>query len=156
MLGIICFDIDAPAGIEQMVPLLGSVLKLVSSLKTLLILSADTDQEGELPAAVCIPPLHCPSLTTVWLEGRASALLIQSLVLPNINTLTTIVLETECRPMSGSDFGNFCTCLCQSTSLECLWWDNVDLNAHEEKELVSALEQISSLKMVRCIMILQY
>ena len=25
---------------------------------------------------------------------------------------------------------------------------NVDLNAHEEKELVSALEQISSLKMV--------
>ena len=141
------FTISAPADIEQMVPLLGSVLKLVSSLKTLLINSVDTDQEGELPAAVCIPPLHCPSLTTFWLQGRASASLIQSLVLPNINTLTTIVLD-KCRPMSGSDFGNFCTCLCQSTSLECLRLDNLDLNGHEEKELVSALEQISSLKMV--------
>ena len=139
-------SIGDPAGIVQKIALLGSVLKLVSSLKTLMITSADTDQEGELPAAVCIPPLHCPSLTTVYLLGRASASLIQSLVLPNINTLTTIVLY-KCRPMSGSDFGNFCTCLCQSTSLECLMWDN-DLNAHKEKELVSALEQISSLKMV--------
>ena len=146
-LELFVFGIDAPAGIEQMVPLLGSVLKLVPSLKTLVISSADTDQEGELPAAVCIPPLHCPSLTTVWLQGRASASLIQSLVLPNINTLTTIVLD-KCRRMSGSDFGNFCTCLCQSTSLECLRLDNLDLNGHEEKELVSALEQISSLKMV--------
>ena len=112
-----------------------------------MITSADTDQEGKLPAAVCIPPLHCPSLTSVWLKGRASASLIQSLVLPNINTLTSIMLK-ECRPMSGSEFGNFCTCLCQSTSLECLRWDSVNLNLHEEKELVSALEQISSLKMV--------
>ena len=146
-LELLAFGIDTPAEIEQMIPLLGSVLKLVSSLKTLVILSADTDQEGELPAAVCIPPLHCPSLTTVWLRGRASASLIQSLVLPNINTLTTILL-VKCRPMSGSEFGNFCTSLCQSTSLECFSWNNVDLNAHEEKELVSALEQISSLKMV--------
>ena len=146
-LELFMFNIDAPADIEQMIPLLGSVLKLVSSLKTLMIGSADTDQEGELPAAVCIPPLHCPSLTTVWLMGRASASLIQSLILPNINTLTTIILDV-CRPMSGSDFGNFCTCLCQSASLECLMWNNVDLNAHEKKELVSALQQISSLKMV--------
>ena len=110
-----------------------------------MIRSADTDQEGELPAAVCIPPLHCPSLTTVWLEGRASASLIQSLVLPN--NLTGIFINA-CRPMSGSEFGNFSTCLCQSTSLECFMWDSVALSAHEEKELVSALEQISSLKMV--------
>ena len=51
-LELFVFDIDAPAGMEQMIPLLGSVLKLVS-LKTLTIVSADTDQEGELPAAVC-------------------------------------------------------------------------------------------------------
>ena len=147
-LEIFGLDIDAPAdNIEQMVPLLGSVLKLVSSLKILMISSNDTDQEGELPAAVCIPPLHCPSLTTVMLEDRASASLIQSLVLSNINTLTTILL-VKCRPMSGSEFGNFCTCLCHSTSHECMLLNDVDLNAHEEKELVSALEQISSLKMV--------
>ena len=139
-----------PAGIAQNVPLLCSVVKL-SSLKTLMI-RAD-DQEGdELPAAVCIPPLHCPSLTTITLIGRASASLIESLILLYINTLTTIVMSDGCRPMSGSEFGNFCSCLCQSTStrLEFLWWKDVDLSAHELKELVSALEQISSLKMVIC------
>ena len=128
------------------VPLLCSVVKL-SSLKTLII--GTVDQEGdELPAAVCIPPLHCPSLTTIWLDDSTSESLIESLVLPNINTLTTIYLSAGCRPMSGSEFGNFCSCLCQSTSLEFLWWEDVDLSAHELKELVSALEQISSLKMV--------
>ena len=58
-------------------------------------------------------------------------------------------MREGCRPISlSSEFGNFCSCLCQSTSLECLWWYDVDLSAHELKELVSALEQISSLKMV--------
>ena len=133
-----------PANIEQMVPFLCSVRILVS-LKMLTMMI--TDFENELPAAVSIPPLHCPSLTTVILEGRASGLFIQSLVLPNINTLTTIAL-TECRPTSGSEFSNFCCCLCQSTSLECLSSADVELSAHEEKELVSALEQISSLKAV--------
>ena len=81
-LEMIMFDIN-PAGIAENVPLLCSVLKL-SSLKTLTI--GTCDQEGdELPAAVCIPPLHCPSLTTIFLRGRAGASLIESLVLPNIN-----------------------------------------------------------------------
>ena len=135
-----------PAGIAENVPLLCSVVKL-SSLKTLVIETCD--QEGdELPAAVCIPPLHCPSLKTIWLDGRASGSLIESLVLPNINTLTILAMDKGCRPMSGSEFGNLCSCLCQSTSLELLQWKDVDLSAHELKELVSALEQISSLKMV--------
>ena len=130
---------------SENVPLLCSAVKL-SSLKALVI--GYSDQEGdELPAAVCIPPLHCPSLTTICL-GRACASLIESLVLPNINTLTTIYMSDGCRPMSGLEFGNFCSCLCQSTSLECFAMNNVDLSAHELKELVSALEQISSLKMV--------
>ena len=68
--------------------------------------------------------LHCPSLS-VWLEGRASASLIQSLVLPN--NLTGIFINA-CRPMSGSEFGNFSTYLCQSSSLEYMMWDDVDLN----------------------------
>ena len=108
----------------------------------------DNKLEDEFPA-ICIPaPLHCPSLKSVWLWGKKSVPLIQSLVLPNINTLTTIVL-TECRPRSGSEFDNFCSFLCQSTSLEFLSCVDVDLNAHEEKkQLVSALEKISSLKLV--------
>ena len=131
-------------GITQMVSLLYNVYKLVS-LKSLMI-QADGN-EGELPAAVCIPPLHCPSLTTILLGGRASGLFFQSLVLPNVNTLTSIAL-TECRPRSGSEFDNFCSCLCQSTSLECLSCADVELSTHEEKKLVSALEQTSSLKAV--------
>ena len=145
-LELISLGVNSPAGIAENVPLLCSVVKL-SSLK--ILMTFIDDREGyELPAAVCIPPLHCPSLTTIMLDGRASASLIESLVLPNINTLTTILMSDGCMPMSGSDFGNFCSCLCQSTSLECLWWKDVDLSAHELKELVSALEQISSLKIV--------
>ena len=144
-LEMIMFNIN-PAGIAENVPLLCSVLKL-NSLKTLTI--GTCDQEGdELPAAVRIPPLHCPSLTTIFLSGRAGASLIESLVLPNINNLSTIMM-IGCRPMSGSEFSNFCSCLCQSTSLVFLKWDNVDLSAHELKELASVLEQISSLKMVK-------
>ena len=146
-LELIALKINNPAGLAENVPLLCSVVKL-SSLKTLVV---DTgDQEGdELPAAVCIPPLHCPSLTSIWLVGRASASIIESSVLPNINTLTTIFMSDGCRPMFSLEFGNFCSCLCQSTSLELFVWDNVDLSAHELKELVSALEQISSLKIVK-------
>ena len=140
-------ETNNPAVIAENVPLLCSVVKL-SSLKTLMIFTSD--QEGdELPDAVCIPPLQFgPSLTFIALGGRASGPLIQSLVLPNIGTLTSIAVIKRCRPMSGSEFGNFCSCLCQSTSLEFLDWDDYDLSAHELKELVSALEQISSLKMV--------
>ena len=146
-LEMIMFDIN-PAGIAENVPLLCSVLKL-SSLKTLTI--GTCDQEGdELPAAVCIPPLHCPSLTTIFLSGRAGASLIESLVLPNINNLSTIMMFEGCSwPMSGSEFSNYCSCLCQSTSRVFLKFDNVDLSAHELKELASVLEQISSLKMVK-------
>ena len=145
-LELISLSVNNPADIAENVPLLCSVVKL-SSLKTLGINIGD--QEGdELPAAVCIPPLHSPSLTTILLNGRASASLIEALVLPNINTLTTILMSDGCSPMSGSQFGNFCSCLCQSTSLEYLHWQDVDLSTHELKELVSAFEQISSLKMV--------
>ena len=145
-LELIDLNTNNRAGIAENVPLLCSVVKL-SSLKTLMI--GTGDQEGdELPAAVCIPPLHCPSLTGIVLDGRASTLLIESLVLPNINTLTTIIMIDGFRPRSGSEFGNFCSCLCQSSSLELLTLEDVDLSAHELKELISALEQISSLKMV--------
>ena len=133
-----------PGSIEQIVPFLCSVHKLVS-LKMLTMMIKDF--ENKLPAAVFIPPLHCPSLTTITLEGRASGLFILSLVLPNINTLTTIAL-TEYWPRSGSEFDKFCSCLSQSTSLECLLCADIDLNAHEVKKLVSALEKISSLKAV--------
>ena len=122
--------------------------KLVSLKSIIISLNREECDEYELPAAVYIPPLYCPSLTMVWLWGNTSvaAPFIQSLILPNINTLTKILL-LESRPRSGSEFDNFCSCLCQSTSLEhVLCAPGVDLNTHERKQLASALEQIKSLK----------
>ena len=137
-----------PAGIAQAVPLLCIIHKLVSlKMLTIKTVIMDNKLEDEFPA-ICIPPLHCPSLKSVWLWGKKSVPLIQSLILPNINTITTIAL-TECRPRSGSEFNNFCSCLCQSTSLlECLIWKDVDLSTPEKKELICALENINSLKVV--------
>ena len=139
------FNITSASCFAQIEPFLCSVHQMVS-LNTLMICS--TDNGGNLPATVCLPTQHCPSLTTFWVEG-INASLFQSLVLPNINTLTTIVITNDSKVTSISlDFGNFCTCLCQSTSLECFVWKDAYLSAHEEKELVGALEQISSLKVV--------
>ena len=130
------------------IPLVVSFLRIAVQmvpLKTIIIINNCSD-EDELGAA---PPLHCPSLKTVWLFGNTSvaAPFIQSLILPNINTLTKILLM-KCRPRSGSEFDNFCSFLCQSTSLEhVMCAADVDLNAYERKQLASALERIKSLKL---------
>ena len=73
--------------------------KLVSLKSIIISLNREECDEYELPAAVYIPPLYCPSLTMVWLWGNTSvaAPFIQSLILPNINTLTKILL-LESRP----------------------------------------------------------
>ena len=90
-----------------------------------------------------IPPQHCPSLLVVHLAGRASSILFQSLVLPNINTVTVL----SC-PLARSDLRSLCTGLCQTTSLKGLELGDTDLTTHEAKELASALEQNSSLEEV--------
>ena len=125
--------------VTHFVPLFSSVHKLVS-LKSFTI-SIEGD-EGGLPA-VTIPPQHCPSLSVVELVGRASSFLFQSLVLPNINTLTVL----SC-PLASSDLSSLCTGLCQTTSLKWLELKNTDLTTHEAKELASALEQNRSLEIV--------
>ena len=119
--------------VTHFVPLLSSVHKLVSLKVFLITIEGD---EGGLPA-VTIPPQHCPSLLLVQLEGRTSSFLFQSLVLPNINTLTVLWC-----PLASSDLSSLCTGLCQTTSLK--WLTLVyytDLTTHEAKELASALEQ---------------
>ena len=125
--------------VTHFVPLFSSVHKLVS-LKVFVI-SIEGD-EGGLPA-VTIPPQHCPSLSVVDLAGRASSFLFQSLVLPNINTLTVL----RC-PLASSDLSSLCTGLCQTTSLKGLALEDTDLTTHEAKELASALEQNRSLEKV--------
>ena len=146
-LGCLMFWITT-ADIPLVVSFLCIAVQMVP-LKTIIIINnrSDEDELGAAPPLRC-PSLHCPSLKTVWLIGETSvaAPLIQSLILPNINTLTKILL-IKCRPRSGSEFNNFCSCLCQSTSLEhVICGSDVDLNAHERKQLASALEQIKSLK----------
>ena len=132
--------------IKQIFPMLDNLLKL-TSLQALLVNTYMA--EGELPAVVSIPELRCPSLKSVWLQGAGSASLIPSLVLPNMSTLVNILLMKYCTRMSDLNFSDFCTSLRQSTSLEIFCWYKVSLNAYKVNELVSALEQIHSLKIVK-------
>ena len=134
-------------GILEMLPMLDCLPKLVA-LKFLYI---KTIQNTKLPVLLYqnLSPLNCPSLRTIFLEGELSEVFIQSLILPNIDNVTVLILK-ECRPKSGPEFRRFCTCLSQRTSLECLLLVDVNLNPQELKELVSALEQMNSLKVVVC------
>ena len=134
--------------IKQIFPMLDNLLKPTTPLKTLVVHTYKA--EGELlPAMVSIPELHCPPLKTVWLQGVGSASLIPSLVLPNISTLVNILFMKYCTRMTSLKFSEFCTSLRQSTSLEIFCWYKVSLNAYKVNELVSALEQIRSLKIVK-------
>ena len=122
--------------VTHFVPFFSSVHKLVSLKVFIITIEGD---EGGLPA-VTIPPQHCPSLSVVMLDGTASSFLFQSLVLPNINTLTGL----SC-PLASSDLS---TGLCQTTSLKVLSLEDTDLTTHEAKELASALEQNRTLEIV--------
>ena len=133
--------------IKQIFPMLDNLLKLTTSLQALVVNTYKA--KGELPAVVSIPELHCPSLKSVWLQGVGSASLIPSLVLPNISTLVNILFMKYCTRMSDLNFSDFCTSLRQSTNLESFCWYKVSLNAYKLNELVSALEQIHSLKIVK-------
>ena len=125
--------------VTHFVPLFSSLHKLVSLKYFDISIEGD---EGVLPA-VTIPPQHCPSLSCVIIESRASSFLFQSLVLPNIKTLTLL----SC-PLPSSDLSSFCTGLCQTTSLKFFLVEDTDLTTHEAKELASALEQNRSLELV--------
>ena len=132
--------------VTHFVPLFSSVHKLVSLKAFSITIKGD---EGGLPA-VTIPPQHCPSLSVVELEGRASSFLLQSLFLPNINTLTALV-----SPLASSDLSSLCTGLCQTTSLKGLVLQDTDLTVtRETKELASALEQNRSLEGVEITMMM--
>ena len=126
-------------GVTHFVPLFSSLHELVSLETLLIIIKGD---EGVLPA-VTIPPQHCPSLSCVDIGGRASSFLFQSLVLPNIKTLTIL----SC-PLPSSDFSSLSTGLCQTTSLKMFEVSDTDLTTHDAKELASALEHNRSLETV--------
>ena len=130
---------DIIVDVTHFVPLFSSLHKLVSLKSFGVSIKGD---EGALPA-VTIPPQHCPSLSWVQLKGRATSVLFQSLVLPNIKTLSVLSCST-----ASSDLGNLCTGLCQTICLKVLVLEDADLTTHEAKELVSALEQNRSLEAV--------
>ena len=123
----------------QFVPLFSSLHKLVSLKALCIIIKGD---EGVLPA-VTIPPQHCPSLSWVDIGCRTSSFLFQSLVLPNIKTLSALACS-----MASSHLSNLCTGLCQTICLKLLELEDTDLTTHEAKELASALEQNRSLEAV--------
>ena len=131
-----CLNSIPVVDVRHFVPLFSSLHKLVS-LKMFAIIEGD---EGVLPV-VTIPPQHCPSLS--WVELTTSVL-FQSLVLPNIKTLSALICS-----MASSDLSSLCTGLCQTTSLKMFKVVHTDLTTHEAKELAHALEQNRSLEVVR-------
>ena len=133
----LCLEDISIVNVAHFVPLFSSVHKLVSLKVFDISIKGD---EGGLPA-VTIPPQHCPSLSACVLLGKASSFLFQSLVLPNINTLTALWCF-----LASSDLGSLCTGLCQTTSLKIIGLIATNLTTHESKELASALEQNRSLE----------
>ena len=139
--------VTTPASVPQITPLLCSIRKLANL--QMLHIKIKQGIEDELPGVLySIQPTICPSLRNIFLECEAHVgkLFVQSLVLPNIDNLTVIMLK-DCQILSGPDFSSFCACLSKSTSLQCLIvWGSVNLNAKDWTVLVSALEQISTLR----------
>ena len=136
----LCLEYIPVVDVTHFVPLFSSIHKLVSLKVFAIHIEGD---EGGLPA-VTIPPQHCPSLSVVELSGKASSFVFQSLVLPNINTLTALWC-----PLASSNLSSLCTGLCQTISLKLLELVVTDLTTLEAKELASALEQNRSLEDVK-------
>ena len=130
-----------PANIVHTAPLLSCINEL-PSLKSITICDfANGHNFQATPPAVI---RRCPLLSSVTLLGTTGYLLFRSFILPNMNTLTTVLL---CCPVPSADFHSFCMCLCQTKSLKILHVEH-RLETHEASELASALKQNSSLQMV--------
>ena len=130
----------SPANLIHTAPLLSCINKL-PSLKCINIHgTADgvNFHDQAIPSAESQP---CPSLSSVNLFEETGYFLFQSLVLPNMNTLTALLLWC---PVSSADFCSFCMRLRQTRSLKLLQVTH-KLETHEAKELASALKQNSSL-----------
>ena len=121
----------------------GNILSIVHKLKNLKTLAVGRYVTDSLP----IPLQPCPSLKTIVLTSRASCStdLLRSLVFPNINALSFLVVCFLHR-LSDSDFRNLCTQISRSASLNVLFASHV--KADKLPILSDALKKSTSLKIL--------
>ena len=121
------------------------VLSRLHQLSSLKMISLECN--GHELKAVSLPPQHCSSLVEINLEGGLSVF-FPSLVSPNINTLSSLSVESDGDSLDSTSFSHLCSGLCQSTTLKILSLNCTEMGKSGAKEL-AALEQNRSLKRVK-------
>ena len=121
---------------EWVVPILGRLHELRS-------LKAISFTGGSV--SFSLPPQNCKSLETMWLQFSTTCVpFLDSLVVPNINTLVNLFLLF---PLTDDNIEVLCTCLCQATRHGMTLSYNSDLSG--AKALADAITQKESLKWVK-------
>ena len=93
-----------------------------------------------------LPPQHCPSLRTIYLRFSTHVSFLNSLVLPNVNTLEMLFLRC---PLTSDDITVVCSGLRQTTSLRILELRDTTLSPSGAKTLADAIKQNNLLEKVR-------
>ena len=92
-----------------------------------------------------LPLQNCKSLETIWLHfSTTSTSLLESLVVPNVNTIVNLFLLF---PLTDDNIEVLCTCLCQATRHGMTVSYNSTLSG--AKALADAIKQNVSLKWVK-------
>ena len=94
------------------------------------------------PIRFSFTPQHCPSLKTIAIKLNTSISFLDSLVLPNLNTLEMLALSY---PLTSDDIIHVCSGLKQTTSLQILWLVNTKLTLSGASMLADAIQHNKSL-----------
>ena len=100
------------------------------------------------PIRFSLTPQHCPSLKTIWIQLNTSISFLDSLVLPNLNTLEMLVLFY---PLTSDDIIHVCSGLKQTTSLQILGLQHTKLTLSGASMLADAIQHNKSLQSVSVI-----
>ena len=120
---------------EWVVPIL-SILHELKSLKAISFAGGSVN--------FLLPPQNCKSLETMWFQfSTTCAPLLDSLVVPNINTIVNLFLLF---PLTDDNIEVLCACLCQATRHRMTLSYNSALSG--AKALEDAIKQETSLKWV--------
>ena len=97
------------------------------------------------PNRFSLTPQHCPSLKTIYIQRNTSISFLDSLFLPNLNTLEDLLLFY---PLTGNDIIYVCNGLKQSTSLQRLYLRGTQLTLSDASMLADAIQHNKSLRLV--------
>ena len=97
------------------------------------------------PIRFSLTPQHCPSLKTIYIQLNTSISFLDSLVLPNLNTLEMLYLEY---PLTSDDIIHVRSGLKQTTSLQILILRYTKLTLSGASMLADAIQHNKSLQQV--------